>query len=711
MLHEAEKALQRYYGYQTFREGQKPVITSILRGKDTLAVMPTGGGKSICYQIPALLLPGVTLVISPLISLMKDQVDALHSVGIPATYINSSLDSREAAERISRARKGAFKLIYVAPERLETDSFCSLADHLPISLVAVDEAHCVSQWGHDFRPSYLAIAAFMEKLLARPIMAAFTATATPEVQADILERLALSAPEVFVTGFYRENLAFSVVKSGNKSGFVLKYLSAHPEQAGIIYAATRKEVDNLYAFLRKNGYAAGKYHAGMSDAERTASQEAFLFDEIRLIVATNAFGMGIDKSNVRFVIHYNLPKNMEAYFQEAGRAGRDGEPSECILLFAPQDVQIQKYLIEQSVEAADRKPLEYEKLQSMVGYCHTTRCLQQYMLQYFGEQDLLECGVCSNCSSEAVLTDMTTIAQKIFSCIRRMNERFGVKLVAQVLKGANTQKVRQFKFEQLSTYGIMAEYTEDQISGFIHLLIAEEYIRMTDSQYPVLSLLPKAFPVLSGEERVYQRVWMRQLRQSGDDALFEQLRQLRRELAQRDKVPPYIIFADSALREMSQSCPMSEAEFLQVKGVGEQKAKKYGPPFLAAIRQYVAEHGSSRAAGEPEQTEAAGEAKKVPSHLLTLQMYQAGKTLKEIAAERKLGLVTIQDHLLRCGREGHDVDWGAFIPAAHEAAILAAVRELGSEKLRPIKEQLPEEVDYMAIKAVIAKYAGAPERT
>ncbi|AEG58637.1 DNA helicase RecQ [Desulforamulus ruminis] len=704
MLQKAREILKKYYGYSSFRSGQEEIINRVLQGKDTLGIMPTGGGKSICYQVPALLFPGTTLVISPLISLMKDQVDALHSLGIPAAYINSSLDYEEAAERIRQAGRGRYKLLYVAPERLEAKGFLARMQSLPISLVAVDEAHCVSQWGHDFRTSYLAIAPFIQELPRRPVVTAFTATATEEVTRDMVRLLSLKEPRIYITGFNRENLTFSVIRGENKRDFLTHYLANHANQAGIIYAATRKEVDNLHHWLKQKGHAVGKYHAGLGDQERAHNQEMFLYDDIRIMVATNAFGMGIDKSNVRYVIHYNMPKNMEAYYQEAGRAGRDGEPGQCILLFGAQDIQVQKFLIEQSPISPERKTQEYKKLQGMVDYCHTTRCLRQTILKYFGEETVPEkCGNCSNCNDNSQLTDITVEAQKIFSCIWRMKEQYGASLVADVLKGSQSKRVKQYGFHQLSTYGLLKEYTVKQITDLIHVLIAEGYLFLTESQYPVVQLLPKAFAVLKGQEKVLQKIRQKEQVKDIEDDLFEKLRSLRKELSQRNKVPPYIIFPDSTLREMSQHCPADQGAMLAIKGVGQAKFQQYGQEFLKLIQQYVQEKGISlekerASSGEPDQE------KEPPSHVITWKLLQKGYSLPEIARERNLKPVTIQDHLIRCGLEGYDIPWDTLIPQKYEALILQKIEELGADKLKPLKEQLPDEVDYMAIKAVLCKH-------
>ncbi|GAB7055868.1 DNA helicase RecQ [Paenibacillus sp. YK5] len=588
-MEEARELLRKYYGYLDFREGQKKVIASILNGNDTLGIMPTGGGKSICYQIPAMLMSGTTIVISPLISLMKDQVDGLDSIGVPAAYINSSLSYAQVELRIRKAERGEYKLLYVAPERLESERFLELLSNLVVPMVAVDEAHCVSQWGHDFRPSYMRINQLVAHLPERPLLGAFTATATDQVREDIVRHLKLREPQVFVTGFARENLSFSVVKGENKRDVLMRYIREHAEEAGIVYAATRKEVDQLCEFLRRQGVAAGRYHAGMTDKERAEAQEQFLYDEVRVMVASNAFGMGIDKSNVRYVIHFNMPKNMEAYYQEAGRAGRDGEPSDCLLLFSPQDIHIQKFLIEQSVGDPERQSQEYRKLQQMADYCHTPQCLQRYIVRYFGGDTAEDCGQCSNCvSPDLELTDITLEAQQIFSCVRRMRERFGMTLVASVLKGSRNKKVLELGFDSLSTYGLMKSRTEKDIIDLIQLLIAEGYLQLTEGKYPVLKLTAKASGVLAGADRVVQRVRKKSAAPAVKDVeteLFDELRQLRMEIAKREGIPPYIVFPDSTLREMCGVKPTNPAAMLKIKGVGEAKFFKYGAYFIEFFKR------------------------------------------------------------------------------------------------------------------------------
>ncbi|MDD2402780.1 MAG: DNA helicase RecQ, partial [Clostridia bacterium] len=477
--------LKQYFGYDKFKKGQEELIEHILKGQDVLGIMPTGAGKSICYQIPALMSDGVTIVISPLISLMKDQVDALGEMGIKAAFINSSLSTREFRKVLSNARLGIYKLIYVAPERMETESFLQLIKTIKVSLIAVDEAHCVSQWGHDFRPSYVRIADMVDLLPQRPMVAAFTATATPQVKEDIIRLLKLSTPFVLITSFDRENLYFGVTKPENKPKFLVDYLqmSINEDKPGLIYCSTRKTVEMVSEKLDKKGFSVTKYHAGLPEKERTENQDDFLYDRKQIMVATNAFGMGIDKSNIRFVIHYNMPKNMESYYQEAGRAGRDGVASECILLFSTADIVINKFLIEKSSDSYD-KTGDYQKLNKMVDYCNTDNCLRKYILNYFGEMNFPSvCNNCSSCNNEIERTDITVEAQKILSCIKRMDERFGGGVVADVLKGANTGKIRANGFDKLSTYGIMRDYSKDTIKELISYLVAENYVELTSGKY------------------------------------------------------------------------------------------------------------------------------------------------------------------------------------------------------------------------------------
>ena len=587
MLNKARQILQKFYGYEDFRPGQKKVVESLLNRNDTVAIMPTGAGKSICFQIPALLFEGVTLVISPLISLMKDQVDSLRQLGIAAVYINSSVSKAQLYKDLQNISAGFYKIIYIAPERLTSEYLPDSFKNLNISMVAVDEAHCLSQWGHDFRPSYRNILNFTNSLRIKPIISAFTATATPEVKTDIINLLGLKQPNVFVTGFDRPNLYFSVLRGEVKDKFVIDYVKKHQDEAGIIYVGTRKDVDALQVLLEIKGIKAGRYHAGMTDEERNQMQEDFLYDNLSVMVATNAFGMGIDKPNVRYVIHYNMPKNMEAYYQEAGRAGRDGLSGNCILLYSPQDTQLQKFLISKSTESEIRQQLEYKRLQSMVDYCHTPQCLRAFILHYFGEFDVEEhCDNCSNCKIEGELIDITIDAQKVLSCVYRMHERFGVKMIAEVLKGSKSAKVRQFNFERLSTYGLMKERKLKDISDLILRLSAMQYLDITESQYPVVTLNELSWQVLRGQKKVWQKmVIVKKAKAKGE--LFEALRSLRKELATKEKLPPYMIFSDATLTQMATDKPTDLELMKNIRGVGEFKLQKYGEEFLTVIKSYI----------------------------------------------------------------------------------------------------------------------------
>ena len=580
----AQQVLKTTFGYDEFRPGQKAVIEQVLAGENTLAIMPTGGGKSLCYQIPALLFSGLTVVVSPLISLMKDQVDALNDNGIAATFINSSLSNQAINERLQELRAGDYTLLYVAPERLDSDYFIRALGQLPIDLLAIDEAHCISQWGHDFRPSYLALSTAIEQLPTHPQVLALTATATEQVAQDICQRLSIDPKGEVNTGFARDNLNLTVVKDQDTDRYILDYLKVNHGEAGIIYASTRKEVMRLTTLLQKHHVKVAPYHAGLDDDVRRKNQEDFLFDRVDVMVATNAFGMGIDKSNVRFVIHAQVPGTPEAYYQEAGRAGRDGLPSEAILIFRPADTQLQHFFIDESEMDDEHKHRAYHKLQVMTQYANTQGCLQQFILKYFGEASE-PCGRCSNCTDDREAQDITTDAQKVLSCVVRLHSRFGKGVVAQVLTGANNQRIRESNLSTLSTYGLMSNQRQKSVSELIDFLTAAGYLQAVGGQYPTLSVTQMGVTILKGKGQVYRKT-ARTVQQSvpENSALFEQLRTLRRQLAEDQQVPPFVIFSDKTLHSMCDVMPETDEAFLTVRGVGQSKLEKYGETFMATIR-------------------------------------------------------------------------------------------------------------------------------
>ncbi|HDR5567180.1 TPA: DNA helicase RecQ [Bacillus anthracis] len=701
MFTKAQELLASYFGYSSFRRGQDETIKNVLDGKDTVCIMPTGGGKSICYQIPALVFEGTTLVISPLISLMKDQVDTLVQNGISATYINSSISITEANQRIQLAKQGHYKLLYVAPERLDSMEFVDQLIDMKIPMIAIDEAHCISQWGHDFRPSYLHIHRILDYLPEEPLVLALTATATPQVRDDICNTLGINQENTIMTTFERENLSFSVIKGQDRNAYLADYIRQNQKESGIIYAATRKVVDQLYEDLMKAGVSVSKYHAGMSDHDRNEQQELFLRDEVSVMVATSAFGMGIDKSNIRYVIHYQLPKNMESYYQEAGRAGRDGLDSACILLYASQDVQVQRFLIDQSI-GESRFSNELEKLQNMTDYCHTEQCLQSFILQYFGEEPKEDCGRCGNCTDNRESIDVTRESQMVLSCMIRTNQRFGKQMIARVLTGSKNKKVIEFNFHTLPTYGLLSNRSVKEVSEFIEFLISDELIAVEHGTYPTLKVTEKGKEVLLGKENVLrkERVETRQIVQ--DHPLFEVLREVRKEIAQGEGVPPFVIFSDQTLKDMCAKMPQSDSELLTVKGIGEHKLVKYGSHFLQAVQHFIEENPNY---AETIKTEVVSERKKsgkasANSHLETYEMYKQGIDLDEIAKERGLSRQTIENHLIRCFEDGMEVDWNSFVPAEYEQLIETAVQN-AEGGLKSIKEQLPNEVSYFMIRAYL----------
>ena len=605
------EVLKKTFGYTSFREGQERLVDSTLSGRDVLGIMPTGAGKSICFQVPALMFPGITIVISPLISLMKDQVTALNAAGIHAAYINSSLTEGQFYKAMEYARKGRYKIIYAAPERLMTESFLALAQEVPISMVAVDEAHCISQWGQDFRPSYLKIVDFIQQLPVRPVLAAYTATATKAVKEDILCILGLQNPDVLVTGYDRKNLYFAVEKPKNKKDALLEYLRKNSEKSGIIYCNTRKNVEEVHHHLVQAGYPAVRYHAGLLEEEKKQNQEDFIYDVMPIMVATNAFGMGIDKSNVRFVIHYNMPKDLESYYQEAGRAGRDGEPGECILYYAGQDVKTNEFLIEQQMENQELEREEqelirernYERLRKMTFYCFTSECLRDYILRYFGEYGRTYCGNCRNCLTEFQDVDVTAEAKGILNLVVSSGQRYGVQAVVDAVHGSDSAKVRQFRLSENPYYGVLKDRTIVRLRQILNDLLVKEYLWLTPGDYPVLKLgekgrqflqendSPQIFLKLPKEQEKTETKQKAQKKRVVEDVkypeLFEILRQHRYQLAQKAHIPPYIIFSDKTLREMSTYLPVNREEMLAINGVGNSKYEKYGKAFENLIQDFI----------------------------------------------------------------------------------------------------------------------------
>ena len=611
---DAKQTLKVYFGYDSYKPGQEEIINAILDGKDVLAIMPTGAGKSICYQVPAMLLPGITIVISPLISLMQDQVKALNEVGIHAGYINSSLTDVQISRVYSKALEGAYKILYVAPERLESYEFINFTERVLISMVTVDEAHCISQWGQDFRPSYLKIVDFIDRLPKRAVVSAFTATATEDVKTDISCVLKLQDPKIVVTGFDRKNLYFDVETIKRKDDYILEYIRKHPDDSGIIYCATRKSVDALYELLSGSGVSVTRYHAGMNSEDRKESQDEFIYDRSSVIVATNAFGMGINKSNVRFVIHYNMPQSMENYYQEAGRAGRDGEPSQCILLFSAQDIMINKFLLEHK----DFTDIPYEdielikqrdtrRLQVIEGYCRTSGCLRNYILEYFGEKREKPCDNCGNCHREFAEIDMTEDAKQIVNCVWEAKGRYGLNIVLGTLLGANRARLKELGTTGYKTYGILKNRSESELRLLISQLIMDGYLYRTADKYSVIrigNIDPLKDPnthvlVRTYKDRESERQTRERTQKSTDTLtqagyeLFDILRKLRLAIAREEGMPPYIIFSDKTLIDMSAKVPCDRASMLRVSGVGEAKYDKYGDRFIDAITTFLDENPDS----------------------------------------------------------------------------------------------------------------------
>ena len=653
---------------------------------------------------------------------MKDQVDALIQNGISSAYINSTLTTKDYFQTIENARLGMYKIIYVAPERLNSDAFIDLLNSINISMFAIDEAHCVSQWGHDFRPSYTEIANIILNLKTRPVVTAFTATATELVKEDILNLLKLSNPFTLTTGFDRANLFFSVETPIDRKKYLFEYLEKNKNQSGIVYCLSRKNVDGLYDELSKKGFSVSKYHGGMPDKARESNQNDFVFDKTSIMIATNAFGMGIDKSNIRFVIHYNMPKDLESYYQEAGRAGRDGANSECILLFNRSDIVSNKFLIEQG-SSHNVKLVEYQKLNDMIDYCNTDKCLRKYILEYFGENTSYEnCNNCGNCNSEIESTDITTDSKKIMSCIKRMKERFGIGMVTDVLKGSKTAKIKSMKFDDLSTYGIMSDYSKDTIKELISFLVSENYINCIGDKYPILTLAPSCADVLFKEKQVFikRKIEKAKAKTSTveyDVELFGILANVRKTLAEKLNVPPFIVFADSSLIHMCILYPTTLEELINISGVGRYKADNYGKYFLQEIQKYVEEHHINK----PEIVEKSSTKKiKIPkeknttkqdTRITTYNLYVSGKSINEIINLRNLTQITVEKHLIDCYSSGMDIDLEKDIHTQYEKEICNMVHFMKGARLRDIKSALPYEVTYLDINYYIAKMNKEQKKT
>lgn len=719
---EKKEILKKYFGYDSFRIGQEELINKILNNNDVLGIMPTGGGKSLCFQLPSLIKEGVTIVISPLIALMKDQVDGLIENGIKATFLNSTLNVEEERKRINAILEGKYKLVYVAPERLLSNSFYNLSSNINISMVAIDEAHCISQWGHDFRPSYRNIPDYIERLNKRPVVAAFTATATNFVIKEIKSLLKLNNPFEIVTGFDRENLIYKVIKPRDKYRYLKKYLkSEFNEGSGIIYCSTRKTVESLSKKLIKEGFKTEGYHGGMDSSLRDDIQEKFMLDEVEIIVATNAFGMGIDKPDVRFVIHYNMPKNMESYYQEAGRAGRDGKKSDCLLMYSPADIVKQKYIISQNTVDKSRMKIQNKNLQILVNYCHTNDCLRKEIINYFGEDSEVDnCKSCGNCLDDSASSDMTITAQKILSCIYRTKERFGVNVIIQVLRGSKNKKILNWNLDKVSTYGIVKDISAGGLRELTMNLIARGYIEMTVGKYPTLKLNKASMKILKGKEKIFikkDRINIKDKKKTKrkrktdldfNKDLFNLFTKKRYEIAKEKNVPPYVIFHNKTFEELAYYMPITKEDFMKIKGVGSKKFNNYGEIFIDIIKEFISnenvdlEEINKKIENEIDEVEVDNNKDRYD---LTYDAYLKGYSIDKIASIRDYTTGTIINHFEKLINEKEKIiDLDRFINKKAEKEILSIIEKEGFKGKKEVKDNCSNFITYDDISLVIIKH-------
>ncbi len=710
------KALQKYFGYTSFYPLQEEIIKEALGQRDVFVLMPTGGGKSLCYQLPALLLDGLTVVISPLIALMKDQVDGLLADGIPATFINSSLSYNEIEARRRSLSNKETKILYIAPERLVMPEFLLFLQGLKVSLFAVDESHCISEWGHDFRPEYRQLKLLKERFPKVPVMA-LTATATPVVEGDIITQLKLSGCKVFKASFNRKNLYYQIKPKANPYHQLLQYLDIRKKDSGIIYCQSRKTVESIASSLQTDGYRALPYHAGLTAEARTENQEKFIREDVEIIVATIAFGMGIDKPNVRYVIHYDLPKSIEGYYQETGRAGRDGLKSDCILFFSYADMFKIEHFIKQKEDEKEQQ-VAYKQLRELVSYCEGNVCRRRLLLAYFGEVfDEPNCGSCDVCLEPKERFDGTIAAQKILSCVYRVNERFGMNYVVDILLGSKNQKVVQNRHDTIKTYGVGKEYSKSQWQAFARELIQLGYMRLDGDKYPVLKLNEKSKGVLLRNGKVSltkpekePHIFKAEAGEDYDRTLFEQLRVLRKTMADREGVPPYVIFHDTSLKEMSTQYPQNVSDLLMINGMGERKLRRYGDAFLREIVNYCKLHNIEPKPRIHKRTESLIKQPKTPTIQITLELYKQRHTMHEIAKKRGLALSTISSHLEKLILDGEDISVDSMVDPEKQQHIKQALRELGMQAMSPVKEKLGDKYSYEEIRLVRAKMMREAEK-